>query len=160
MFKRASSLAVVALLSLGLGPALAKEKVKIAYIANLSGGGSHIGLGGRNSAELAVRQKNADPKAKYEYELASFDDECKPSVGIQVATRVAGDNSFSAAVAHYCSSVALATIGVFHKFKMPMLVYSAIAPEITDVQKFQEIYRIGPSAIDQSLIGPKFMTDL
>lgn len=140
--------------------AWAKEKVKIAFVANLSGGGSHIGLGGRNSADLAVRQRNADPKAKYEYELLSFDDECKPNVGIQVVTRVASDESFSASLAHYCSSVAMATIGVFHKFKMPMVIYTAISPEITDAQKFPEINRVGPSAVDQNRVGPKFMRKL
>ncbi|RTL55275.1 MAG: branched-chain amino acid ABC transporter substrate-binding protein [Bradyrhizobiaceae bacterium] len=145
---------------LGTAPAMAKDKVRIAFIANLSGGGSHIGLGGRNSADLAIRQRNADPKSKYEYELVSYDDECKPSVGVQVATRVASDDSISAALAHYCSAVAMATIGVFHKFNMPMLIFTAISPEITDDQKFDEVNRVGPSAIDQNRVGPKFMADL
>lgn len=141
-------------------PVYSKEVVKLAFIANLSGGGSHIGLGGRNSADLAIRQRNADAKAKYEYELASYDDECKTNVGVQAATRVASDESVSASLAHYCSSVAMATIGVFHKFKMPMLIYTAIAPEITDAQKFIEVDRVGPSAVDQNRVGPKFMTKL
>lgn len=159
MLLRSVGIAALALFLFG-APVNAKDKVKIAFIANLSGAGSHVGLGGRNAADLAVRQRNADPKSKYQYEVVAFDDECKPSVGIQVVTRVASDESFSAAVAHYCSAVAMATIGAFHKFKLPMIVYAAIAPEITDAQLFPEIYRTGPSAIDQNRIGPKFMTGI
>ncbi len=42
----------------------AKDKVKVGFIGPLTGGVSVNGIGGRNSAELAVRLRNADPKAK------------------------------------------------------------------------------------------------
>ncbi|MGB7578633.1 MAG: branched-chain amino acid ABC transporter substrate-binding protein, partial [Pseudolabrys sp.] len=58
----------------------AKDKVKVGFIGPLTGGVSVNGLGGRNSADLAVRLRNADPKSKYEYELVVLDDECKPNV--------------------------------------------------------------------------------
>jgi branched-chain amino acid transport system substrate-binding protein len=41
-----------------------------------------------------------------------------------------------------------------------MMVWSAVAPEITDAQQYQEINRIGPSALDQQRIGPKFLHDM
>ena len=63
----------------------AKDKVKVGFIGPLTGGVSANGLGGRNSADLAVRLRNADAKAKYEYELVVLDDECKPNVAVQVA---------------------------------------------------------------------------
>ncbi|MGH9809980.1 MAG: branched-chain amino acid ABC transporter substrate-binding protein, partial [Terriglobia bacterium] len=62
-------------LALGTGTAVAKDKVKVGFIGPLTGGVSANGLGGRNSADLAVRLRNADPKAKYEYEMVSYDDE-------------------------------------------------------------------------------------
>src|SRR6266498_526386 len=71
--------------------AQAKDKVKVGFIGPLTGGTSANGLGGRNSADLAVRLRNADPKAKYEYETVSLDDECKPNVGVQQATKLAAD---------------------------------------------------------------------
>lgn len=45
-------------------PAMAKDVVKIAFVGPLTGGNSAIGLGGRNSTDLAVRLRNADPKSK------------------------------------------------------------------------------------------------
>jgi branched-chain amino acid transport system substrate-binding protein len=39
--------------------ALAKDTVRIAFVGPLRGGNSAIGLGGRNSADLEVRVRNA-----------------------------------------------------------------------------------------------------
>ena len=73
------------------GAAQAKDKVKVGFIGPLTGGVSVNGLGGRNSADLAVKLRNADPKTKYEYELVVLDDECKPNVAVQAATKMAAD---------------------------------------------------------------------
>lgn len=106
----------------------AKDTVKIAYIGPLTGGVSANGIGGRNSADLAVRMRNQDPNAKYKYELVSADDECKPNVGVQVATKIASDSSIIAGVTHYCSAVAMSTVDVYHKFGLPVMVWGAVLP--------------------------------
>src|SRR5215510_7835736 len=79
---------VLAALTLG---AEAKDKVKVGFIGPLTGGVSVNGIGGRNSADLVVRLRNADAKTKYEYELVVLDDECKPNVAVQVATKLGAD---------------------------------------------------------------------
>src|SRR5467141_3411703 len=88
----------------------AKDKVKVGFIGPLTGGTAANGIGGRNSAELAVKLRNADAKAKYEYELLVLDDECKPNVAVQVATKMAADKEIVAAATHYCSATAIATV--------------------------------------------------
>ncbi len=50
-----------AVLALASAAASAKETVKIAFVGPLTGGNSAIGLGGRNSADLAVKLRNQDP---------------------------------------------------------------------------------------------------
>src|SRR5512135_2871562 len=107
---RAAVAAMIATLSLA---ANAKETVRIAFIGPLTGGNSAIGLGGRNSADLAVKLRNADPKAKYQYDLVVLDDECKPDTGVQVATKAGADRSIVAGITHYCSVVAVATVDTF-----------------------------------------------
>jgi len=153
-------LSVLGLSSFAISGAIAKDKVTIAYIGSLTGGTSHIGLGGRNSIDLAIRLRNQDPKSKYEYQLVSIDDECKPNIGVQAVTKAGADRSIVAAIAHYCSAVAMATIGVFHKFGLPMITFTAVAPEITDSHDYKEIHRIIGNAIDQNRIGPAFMRKL
>ena len=86
-FSAVTAAAMVTGLALGMSPADAKEKVTVGFIGPLSGGTSSNGIGGRNSADLAVRLRNADPNAKHEYELLVQDDECKPNIGVQAATK-------------------------------------------------------------------------
>src|SRR5438309_11127350 len=105
--------------ALALDAGAAKQTVKIAYIGPLTGGVSANGIGGRNSADLAVRLRNADPKAKYRYELVSLDDECKPNIAVQGATKAASDNSIVARVTHYCLVAAIAAVDPYHKVRLP-----------------------------------------
>ena len=53
------------------------------------------------------------------------------NVGVQVGTKDAADNSVVAGVTHYCSAVAMSTVGVHHKFRLPVVVWGAVLPEIT-----------------------------
>ena len=94
-------LAAMAAVVVGAGwadGARAKDTVRIAFVGPLTGGNSAIGLGGRNSADLAVKLRNQDAKAKYQYDLVVLDDECKPDTGVQVATKAGSDRSVVAGV--------------------------------------------------------------
>ncbi len=132
------------------GQAVAKDKVKVGFIGPLTGGVSANGLGGRNSADLAVRLHNADPKSKYEYELVVLDDECKPNVAVQVATKMAADKEVIAAATHYCSATAIATVDVYHKFGLPVIVWGAVLPDITYRNKYAEVHRVNGTMINQN----------
>jgi branched-chain amino acid transport system substrate-binding protein len=139
-------------------PALAKDTVKLAFIGPLSGGNSAPGLGGRNSSLLAVQQRNADTAAKYNYELVTFDDECKPNVGIQVATKAASDNSIIAGITHYCSAVGIATVDTYARFGLPVVVWGAILPEITYGNDYHEIHRVNGTMINEGKLAAGFLT--
>jgi branched-chain amino acid transport system substrate-binding protein len=136
----------------------AKQKVKVVFIGPLTGGVSANGLGGRNSADLAVKLRNADPKAKYEYEMVVLDDECKPNVGVQVATKAASDKAVIVGVTHYCSAVAIGTVDTYNKFGLPVVVWGAVLPEITYGNNFKEINRVNGTMINQNEVNAKFST--
>jgi branched-chain amino acid transport system substrate-binding protein len=160
MPKRTFAAASVLLLTLaGNGAALAKDTVKIAFVGPLTGPNSPHGIGGRNSAELAVKLMNAKPDTKYAYELVVLDDECKPNVGVQVVTKIASDRSIVAAVPHYCSATAIATVDVFNRFKLPMVVWAAVLPDITYGNNYPEIHRVSGILIGQNRVGAQFMKE-
>jgi branched-chain amino acid transport system substrate-binding protein len=138
----------------------AKETVKIAFIGPLTGGVSANGLGGRNSADLAVRLRNAAPNAKYSYELVVLDDECKPNIGVQVATKAAADPRIIAGVTHYCSAVAIGTVDVYHRFGLPVIVWGAVLPEVTYGTDYKEVHRVNGTMINQNDVAASFMTGL
>lgn len=138
----------------------AKEPVRIVFIGPLSGGNAALGLGGRNSADLAVALRNADPKAKYAYDLVKLDDQCKPDIGVQVATKAGADNSMIAGVTHYCSAVAIATVDTYHRFGLPVIVWGAVLPAITYGNDYAEIHRVNGTMINQNEVNAKLVSGL
>jgi len=158
---RVVALGVAALVSFALdGAAVAKDLVKVAFIGPLTGGVSANGLGGRNSADLAIKLRNADAEAKYEYEMIALDDECKPNIGVQVATKAAADDDVVAGVTHYCSAVAIGTVDTYHRFGLPVVVWGAVLPDITYGNDYPEIHRVNGTMINQNQVNAEFMTGL
>src|SRR5688572_11739928 len=156
-------LCLSALLAAALGtaiPVAAKDTVRIAFIGPLTGGVSANGIGGRNSADLAVRVRNAESGTKYQYELVVLDDECKPNIGVQVATKAAADRKVIAGVTHYCSAVAMGTVDVYHKFGMPVVVWGAVLPDVTYAHDYDEVHRVNGTMINQNDVAAKFMAGL
>ncbi|MBB4314788.1 branched-chain amino acid ABC transporter substrate-binding protein [Roseospira marina] len=140
-------------------PAVAKDTVKIAFIGPLTGGVSAQGLGGRNSAVLAVALRNQDEDAAYTYDLVSLDDECKPNVGVQVATKTAADRHVIGAITHYCSAVAMGAVDIYHKFGLPVIVWGAVLPDITYGNDYAEVHRVNGTMINQNEVAAQFMLD-
>ena len=151
--------AFIALFALLSFAAHAKQTVRIAFIGPLTGGNSAIGLGGRNSADLAVRLRNADPKAKYSYELVVLDDECKPDAGVQMATKAGSDRGIAGGVTNYCSVVAMAAVDTYHRFGLPVIVWGAVLPDITYKNDFKEVHRVNGTMINQNQTNAKFMAE-
>jgi branched-chain amino acid transport system substrate-binding protein len=159
--RNAIPLTVIGLALMLAGPdVLAKDQVKVGFIGPLTGGVSANGLGGRNSADLAVRLRNQDGKAKYQYEMVALDDECKPNIGVQVATKLAADDDVVAAVTHYCSAVAIGTVDTYHKFGLPVVVWGAVLPDITYGNDYPEIHRVNGTMINQNETAAQFMRGL
>ena len=157
-----------ALVALGLAtglafvplPAAAKDKVKVGFIGPLTGGTSANGLGGRNSADLAVKLRNADPKAKYEYELVVLDDECKPNVaragGDQGGRRPRDRSPRSRTIARSRRSP---TVDTYNKFGLPIVVWGAVLPDITYRNKYPEVHRVNGTMINQNEVAAELMTE-
>jgi len=98
----------------------------------------------------AVKLRNADTKSKYNYEIVVFDDECKPNVAVQVATKMAADKDIIGAATHYCSATAIATVDTYHKFGFPVIVWGAVLPDVTYRNKYAEIHRVNGTMINQN----------
>src|SRR5262249_25052922 len=104
------------------GSSSAKHTVKVSVIAPLSGDLSAIGLGIRNSVDLAVKQANDAGKIKdWKIELDPEDDTAKADVGAQVASKVASDAEVAGVIGTYNSSVALQVAPILQKASITMI---------------------------------------
>jgi branched-chain amino acid transport system substrate-binding protein len=80
------------------------KTAKIGVIAPLTGDLSSLGLGIKNSVDLAIKQANESIPG-WKLELSAQDDEAKPDVGKNAATKLAGDEDVVAVVGTLNSSV-------------------------------------------------------
>src|SRR5512142_724701 len=121
LFAVISILVIFSMLLAACAPAGTAEKktVKISWIGPMTGGNAAPGLGGKNSFQLAVDQRNAIADSKYKYEAVFIDDECKPDVAVQAALKAASDPAVVVSISHYCSMTAISTTDTFHNAGLP-----------------------------------------
>jgi branched-chain amino acid transport system substrate-binding protein len=139
--------------------ALAKDKVKIAFIGPLTGIHEKMGTSCKNAFLLAVNQWNASGKNKYIYEVVTLDDECVPAKGVQAATKAASDPDIVAVGGHYCSMVAITTTEVFHKFELSNVVWGAVLPDITYGNNYKEVSRVNGTQVEQNKFNASLVVD-
>lgn len=126
------------------------EVVKIGFIAPITGNNAALGVGMKNSADLAIKHANASGKYPYKFELVVADDAADPSTAVAAANKLITDKGIVAVGGHFNSGCALATAPVFHKNGMAMLVTAAIHPDITG-KGYKEITRIITEAKAQNV---------
>jgi len=121
-----------------------QQVVKVAFIAPFTGGNAEMGIAGRNGFELAINEANRSGMFPYKIELVALDDGSVPEQGVAAAQKASSDPAVVAAAGHFNSPVALATVPVFHENNVPMVIWSAIHPDITEIygKKWKEITRI------------------
>ncbi|NNG18590.1 branched-chain amino acid ABC transporter substrate-binding protein [Naumannella sp. ID2617S] len=110
----------------------ASKTVKIGVIAPLSGDLSALGLGIRNSVDLAIQEANKNgtiPGVKLE--LAAEDDEAKPDTGKNAATKLTSDDKVVAAVGPLNSSVGQAVQPVFQSAGVTLISPANTNPTLT-----------------------------
>ena len=117
----------------GTGGGGSEAKVaKIGVVAPLSGDLSALGLGIRNSVDLAVRQANeSNAIPGWKLELAAEDDEAKPDVGKNAATKLAGDDEVVGVVGALNSSVSQSLQPVFAAANITQVSPANTGPALT-----------------------------
>jgi branched-chain amino acid transport system substrate-binding protein len=136
-----------------------KKVVKIGFIGPLTGPNAAIGLGARNSADLAIRQANEKGMYPYKLELVVMDDASDPTTGVAAATKLCSDPEVAAATTHFNSPVGLATIHVFHRYGVPQMFWGGIHPDITNKYNYPEVTRICPNTYVEHDTLAKFVVE-
>lgn len=156
--KKALSCAVAAAMCMafisGCGGSKKQEVVKIGLLAPLTGGNAALGVGMKNSGQLAVDQANKSGKYPFKFELVTVDDAGDPSTAVAAMNKLIADKGISAITGHFNSGCALATAPVAHKAGVPFLVTGAIHPGIT-AKGYKEITRIITAADIQNKYAGK-----
>jgi branched-chain amino acid transport system substrate-binding protein len=109
-----------------------KKTVKIGVIAPLTGSLSELGLGIKNSVDLAVKQANEKGTVPgYELLLAAEDDAADPATGANAANKLASDPQVAGVVGTLNSSVAQSVAPVLAKASITQVSPANTNPTLT-----------------------------
>lgn len=109
-----------------------KGTLTIGVVAPLSGNLSALGIGIKQSAELAVDEANKKCTVKgYKLAVSAQDDEANPAKGAQAATKLATDPNVVGVVGTLNSSVAQTVQPILRDKKIPMVSPANTNPSLT-----------------------------
>jgi len=121
----------------GGGGGAAKKTVKIGVIAPLTGSLSPLGLGIKNSVDLAVKQANQKGTVPgYTVVLDAQDDAATPATGANAANKLASDDTMAGVVGTLNSSVAQQVAPVLAKANIVQISPANTNPTLTRGQKY------------------------
>lgn len=116
--------------------------IKIATQSPLSGGQSLLGVAIKQGAELALEQLGGDLTAMgYTVQLAPYDDQATPDVGVANAKNIVADPEILCGVGHLNSGVMIPSSEEYHSANLPFVSPANTNPVVT-TRGYLEVNRI------------------
>ncbi len=158
--ERLAFASVLAALFLCVGVAAPAEPIKVGVVLPLTGSEAAFGEIERNSFKMAVDEINAKGGVKgNKIELLFEDDTGKPEVGRSAVEKLISRDKVSVITGGYSSSCTIAATAVAQQFKVPFLVTTGSADEITE-KGYEYVFRINPPASEYPAAVTTFLTEV
>jgi branched-chain amino acid transport system substrate-binding protein len=130
--------------------------IKIASQTPLSGPQSVLGTAIRNGAQLALDQNGATvADLGFTVELAPFDDQATPDIGVANAKQIVGDPSILCVVGHLNSGVMIPSSEEYHNAGLAVVSPANTNPLVT-TRGYPEVNRIVGRDDVQGVVGAEF----
>ena len=159
--KRALLVVVCATL-LGLGftaSSQAADTIKIGVASSLSGDLASYGIPPLHAARIVIDKVNAEGGINGQMlELVSGDDQCKPELGTNVATKLISDG-VAVVMGHICSGAAKASLPLYNEAKIVSMSPSATTPGLTAGGENPMFFRTIAKDDDQAKLTSRFMVE-
>ena len=140
------TVAVLLLAVVLCGGVMAAENVKVGIVLPLTGAQAKFGEIEKRSFEMAAEEINAAGGIKgSKLELLFEDDTGKPDVGRAATEKLISRDKVTVLTGGYSSAVTQAATAVAQQFKVPFLVTTGSADEITE-KGYDYIFRINPTS--------------
>ncbi|MBK7448137.1 MAG: branched-chain amino acid ABC transporter substrate-binding protein [Anaerolineales bacterium] len=123
-------------------PAESMGTIKIATQSPLSGGQSLLGVAIKQGAELALEQLAGDLVAMgYDVQLAPYDDQATPDVGVANAKNIVADTDILCGVGHLNSGVMIPSSEEYHTANLAFVSPANTNPVVT-TRGYLEVNRV------------------
>ena len=139
--------------------AFAADTIKIGVAGPHTGDLAPYGLPSKDAAEMLAAEVNAKGGVNgKKVELLIVDDQCKPELATNVATKLVSDGA-NIVIGHVCSGATKAVMGIYKDAKIIAISPSATTPPLTKSGEYPNFYRTIAADDDQALLAASFATD-
>ncbi len=135
-------------------PAASGTVIRVASQSPLSGPQSSLGTAIKNGAQLAL-ENHGGTIGDFTVELAAYDDQATPDIGVANAQQIISDPSILCVVSHLNSGVGLPSSEVYHNAQLAGVSPANTNPGITD-RGYAEVNRIVGRDDVQGVVGAEF----
>jgi len=142
------------------GGALAADTIKVGVLLPLTGAQAKFGEIEKRSYEMAAEEINAKGGVKgMKIELLFEDDTGKPDVGRSAVEKLISREKVPVITGGYSSSVTAAATPVAQQFKVPFVVCTGSADDITE-KGYDYVFRINPPASEYPNAVQSFLKEV
>lgn len=139
-------------------PALAADTIKIGVAGPYSGDLAPYGVPTKQACEMIAKDVNAKGGILgKQIELLVQDDQCKPEVAANVATKLVSDGA-QAVIGHICSGATKAALGTYKNANIIAISPSATNPPLTKSGEYPNFYRTIAPDDEQGKLAASFVT--
>lgn len=139
-------------------PAFAADTIKLGVAGPHTGDLAPYGLPTKEAAEMVVADVNAKGGINgKQVELMIMDDQCKPEVATNVATKLVSQG-VNIVIGHVCSGATKAAMGIYKDAKVIAISPSATNPPLTKSGDYPNFYRTIAADDEQGKIAADFVT--
>jgi len=154
------AVAVLLLAVVLCGGALAAEGIKVGVLLPLTGAQAKFGEIEKRSFEMAAEELNAKGGVNgKKIELLFEDDTGKPDVGRSGVEKLISREQVSVITGGYSSSVTAAAAPVAQQFKVPFVICTGSADDITE-KGYDYIFRVNPAASEYPQSVESFLKEV
>lgn len=140
-------------------PSLAADTIKVGLAGPHTGDLAPYGLPSKDAAEMVVADINAAGGINgKKVELLVADDQCKPEIATNVATKLVSEG-VNIVIGHVCSGATKAALGIYKGAKVIAISPSATNPPLTKGGEYPNFYRTIAPDDDQAMLAASFATD-
>ena len=140
------------------GPARAAEPIKIGVAGPYSGDLAPYGIPTKQACEMIAKEVNAKGGLLgRKIELLIQDDQCKPEIAANVATKLVSDGA-QAVIGHICSGATKAALGIYKNAHIIAISPSATNPPLTKSGDYPNFFRTIAPDDEQGKLAASFVT--
>lgn len=122
--------------------------IRVGVISSFTGSEAKFGLAHRTGYEMAIDELNSEGGVLgRNLQLVYHDDISKAEAAVAAAEELSEDDTIAAIIGAYSSSATFPATAVANRYRMPMIVPTAVTDEITS-QGYEWVFRVSASATE------------